>query len=211
MEEELLERIQRLEKELKSTKYLIIFFILMFIMLAYQYITIQQKKIVSADMVHTKGLVIRDSDGQDVMLMGYPVPYSEDRKREDVMDGVLILDGNGNDRLFMGREGAVQVGGQTFSRIDNGWGFLVNDQGGNERGNFSMLDSLNAMVMGMDYPAGEGLMMAVQPGGAFLVINADTTGIARERIILRHERNGKEETFISVGNPDKKEPLILRQ
>lgn len=41
MEEELVNRIIKLENELKSTKYLVVFLILMFIVLSYQYISVK--------------------------------------------------------------------------------------------------------------------------------------------------------------------------
>jgi hypothetical protein len=210
MEEELMDRIYKLENELKSTKYLVIFLILMFIILAYQYISVQQKNTISVEMVRTRGLVIQDQKGNDVILMGYPIPYSEARKRTDPVDGFLMVDKNGTDRLFMGKAGALQVNGELFNRIDQGWGFMVNDSRGNERGHFSMLDSLNSIILGMDYPTGEGIMVVAQPDNAFIVINADTSGTARERIILRHEMNGTEENFIKIGNEQSKGRVIIR-
>lgn len=210
MEEELMDRIFKLENELKSTKYLVIFLILMFIILAYQYISVQQKNTISVEMVRTRGLVIQDQKGNDVILMGYPIPYSEARKRTDPVDGFLMVDKNGNDRLFMGKAGTLQVNGELFNRIDQGWGYMVNDSRGNERGHFSMLDSLNSIILGMDYPTGEGIMMVAQPDNAFIVINADTGGTARERIVLRHEMNGTEENFIKIGNEQSKGRVIIQ-
>jgi hypothetical protein len=210
MDEELIERILRLEKELKSTKYLVIFLILMFIILAWQYISVQQKNAISVDMVRTRGLIIKGRDGKDAVLMGYPLPLSETRKRTDPLDGFLMLDQYGNDRLFVGKEGALQNNDKMFNRIDQGWGFLVNDGRGNERGNFSILDSMNSVILGLDYPTGEGIMMVAQPGSAFLVINADTSGPERERIILMNELDGREETYVRIGNGKNNDPLILK-
>jgi hypothetical protein len=210
MEEELVERILRLEKELKSTKYLVIFLILMFIMLAYQYITVQQKNAISVDLVRTRGLIIGDRNDKDAILMGFPIPSSEERKRTDPLDGLLMLDKNGHDRLFVGREKTMQVNDKMFNRTDQGWGFIVNDGRGNERGNFSMLDSLNSMVLGLDYPSGEGIMMVTQPESAFIVINSDTNAPGRERIVLMNEQNGREETYVRIGKENDKGTLYLR-
>ena len=210
MEEELVERILRLEKELKSTKYLVIFLILMFIMLAYQYISVQQKNTISVDLVRTRALIIEDRNNKDAILMGFPIPSSEERKRTDPLDGFLMLDKNGHDRLFVGREETMQVNDKMFNRIDQGWGFIVNDGRGNERGNFSMLDSLNSIVLGLDYPSGEGIMMVTQPESAFIVINSDTNGQGRERIVLMNERNGREETYVRIGKENDKGTLYLR-
>lgn len=210
MEEELVERILRLEKELKSTKYLVIFLILMFIMLAYQYVTVQQKNAISVDLVRTRALIIGDRNDKDAILMGFPIPSSEERKRTDPLDGFLMLDENGHDRLFVGREETMQVNDKMFNRTDQGWGFIVNDGRGNERGNFSMLDSLNSIVLGLDYQSGEGIMMVTQPESAFIVINSDTNGPGRERIVLMNERNGHEETYVRIGKENDKGTLYLR-
>jgi len=211
MEEELLERINRLERELKSAKYLFIFLILMFIMLAYQYLSVQRKRSVSADLVRTRSLILVDNEGMDAVLMGYPVPSSEKRIRNEPMDGILMLDRNGNDRIFMGRTESLQKKGELYNRIDAGWGYLVNDRDGNERGNLSILDSLNSMVLGLNYPVGEGIMLVSQPGSSFMVINADSDGPQRERIILKNEQNGNERTFLQIGNKNEvNEPVIIR-
>jgi hypothetical protein len=200
MEEELIKRILKLENELKSTKYLVIFLIMMFIVLAYQYITVRQKDQLSVELIRTRGLILQDENGRDVMLMGYPVPYSKQRKRTDGLEGLLWMDVHGNDRLFMGSQGSLQVNGELYSRIDAGWGFLVNDQLGNERGGFGILDSLNSMVLGLNYPAGEGIVMVTEPDHAFMVFNADTDSSPRERIVLSHTGNGEEKTLIRLGD-----------
>lgn len=209
MEEELINRILKLENELKSTKYLVIFLILMFIVLAFQYITVQQKNQLSVELIRTKGLILQDENGRDVMLMGYPVPYSGQRKRTDELEGILMMDVQGNDRLFMGKEGTFLVDGELFNRIDEGWGLLVNDQNGNERGGFGILDSLNAVVMGMNYPAGEGIMLVTEPEHAFILINSDTDEIPRERIVLSHEKN-EEETLIKLSDGEASERILIQ-
>jgi len=210
MEEELIDRIQKVEKELKSTKYLVVFLILMFVVLAYQYITVQQKNQLSVDLVKTRGLIIQDKYGKDIMLMGAPIPSTKARRRTDPLKGFLMLDGNGKDRLFMGQEGSIQVNGNLFNRIDKGWGFLVNGKNGNERGGFGILDSLNSMVLSMNYPSGEAIMMVAEPMNAFVQIKSDSGEYQRERILLSHQRNEYERTFIKLGDNSADERILIQ-
>ncbi len=210
MEEELIKRILKLENELKSTKYLVIFLILMFMVLAYQYISVRQENQLTVELIRTRGLILQDDTGRDVMLMGDPIPYSEHRRRTDNREGLLVMDEAGQDRLFIGKQGSIQVEGKLFNRIDEGWGFLVNDQNGNERGGFGMLDSLNSMVMGLNYPGGEGIMLVTEPDHAFMVIHSDTEDIPKERLILSHERNTVEKTLIKISDHEADDRIIIR-
>lgn len=210
MEEELVQRILKLENELKSTKYLTIFLILMFMVLAYQYISVQRKNQLSVDLIRTRGLIIQDEKGRDFVLMGKPIPYSEERKRTDLTEGFLMMDENGIDRLFVGKQGALQRDGQLFDRIDQGWGILVNDQHGNERGAMGMLDSLNSMMLGLYYPGREGIMLVTEPDHAFMVIHADKQEDHSERILLEHERNKKEKSVIQLSDQEASDRIILR-
>jgi hypothetical protein len=210
MMEELTNRLLKLEKELKSTKYLVLFLILMFIILAYQYITVQQKSMITVDLIRTRGLIVQDQFGNDVMLLGSPVPFTKTRKRTDPLAGLLMMDQNGRDRLFLGKEGALQVDGKLFNRIDEGWGFLVNDKNGNERGGFGILDSLNSVILGLDYPGGEAIMLVAKPKNAFILINSDTVEYPRERIVLWHENSAGENTFIKMGDKKADDRIIVR-
>lgn len=210
MEEKLVNRILKLENELKSTKYLVVFLILMFIVLSYQYISVQQKSQLSVDLIRTRGLIIQDEMGREVMMVGKPIPFSSQRKRTDAREGLLMIDENGNDRLFIGKQGPHQVEGKRFNRIDERWGFLVNDENGNERGGFGMLDSLNSMVMGLNYPGGEGIMLVTEPAHAYMVIHSDTEGIPKERLILSHEMNTVEKTLIKISDHEADDRIIIR-
>jgi len=210
MEEELVARILKLENELKSTKYLVIFLILMFIVLAYQYISVQRKNQLSVDLVRTRGLVIQDEKGRDFMLFGSPIPYSEQRKRADLREGFLMMDENGNDRLLVGKLGTLQRDGQLYERTDQGWGFLVNDRYGNERGGMGMLDSLNSMMLGLNYPGREGIMLVTEPDHAFMVIHADTREDHSERIVLDYKKNTKETSVIQLSARETGDRITLR-
>jgi hypothetical protein len=210
MEEELVNRIRKLENELKSTKYLVIFLILMFIILAFQYITVQQKNQLTVNLVRTRGLILQDEKGRDRILMGNPLPYSELRKRTDKRAGLLMMDEMGNDRLFIGKQGALQVKGKLYNRIDQGWGFLVNDQHGNERGGLGMLDSLNSMVLGLNYPGREGIMIVAEPDHAFMAIHSDSEDHPSERMVFSCKRNAIEKTEIKISDQEGDDRIILQ-
>jgi hypothetical protein len=210
MEEELTGRIVKLEKELKSAKYLVIFLILMFIVLAYQFITVQQKSRISVDLVQTRGLIIQDKYGNDILLMGSPLPYSQGRKRTEPSSGMVLMDSNGNDRLFLGQTGSLQIGGSLYSRISDGWGLLVNDSNGDERAVFGILDSLNSMVLGLNYPESEAIKLVSQPTSAFIQINSDSEDYPGERILLLHERGDKERSIIRMGDNEIDDKILIK-
>jgi hypothetical protein len=210
MEEELVNRILKLENELKSTKYLVVFLILMFIVLAYQYISIQQKGQLSVDLIRTRGLILQDEMGREVMLVGKPIPFSEQRRRTDVREGLLMIDENGHDRLFIGKQGALQVEGKLFNRNDKRWGFLLNDENGNERGSFTMLDSINSMMIGLNYPGREGILLVTEPDHAFMAIHADTGEKPRERMTLSYQRNADEKTQIKISDHEVDDRIIIQ-
>lgn len=144
------------------------------------------------------------------MLVEKPIPFSTQRRRTDVREGFLMIDENGRDRLFIGKQGAFQVEGKRFNRIDERWGFLVIDKNGYERGGLGMLGSLKSMVMGLNYPGGEGIMLVTEPAHAFRMIHSDTLDIPKERLILSHDRNTVEKTLITISDHEMDERTIIR-
>jgi hypothetical protein len=128
----------------------------------------------SDKILRVRGLIIEDASGRARILLGAPVPKVGDRKRADDASGMIVLDANGADRVTIGSPiPGPQVGGKVYSRIAAAAGIQIDDPDGNERGGFGYLAN-DRVVLGLDYPGREGLMLAVMDGGAGITLNAST-------------------------------------
>lgn len=144
----------------------------------------------SDNILHVRGLIIEDANGRARILLGAPVPKVSDRKRTDDANGMIVLDANGADRVTIGSPiPGPQVGGKVGSRIAPAAGIQIDDPDGNERGGFSYLDN-GRVVLGLDYPGREGLMLSVIDGSAGITLNASTGPSGDESAALYVMKNG---------------------
>ncbi|MEZ0453773.1 hypothetical protein ABTW24_19435 [Sphingobacterium thalpophilum] len=51
------------------------------------------------------------------------------RKRQDSIHGIVLMDQNGDDRLYLGRETKLQMGGKLVERHSMGWSLSINEPG----------------------------------------------------------------------------------
>ena len=101
------------------------------------------------EIVRTRGLIIEDARGRARVLLGAPLPDTSDRLRKDNgYEAMVFLDEKGNDRLTLGEELPAQINGAVPThggRIAQGFGFVIDDPKGNERGAFGFLDNGRAV------------------------------------------------------------------
>jgi hypothetical protein len=144
----------------------------------------------AADVLRVRGLIIEDSLGRERILLGAPVPQAQNRVRTDMarvgriwgprfpeayvqqwypqyrhdMNGMLVLDSNGFDRVAIGHDVPDPNIGR---RIARGTGILINDTLGFERSGYSLLtvDGKDRVVIGLDYQGGEALTLVVDDAG----------------------------------------------
>lgn len=122
------------------------------------------------EIVRTRGLIIEDANGRARVLLGAPLPEASDRLRKDNgYEAMVFLDEKGNDRLSLGEMLPAQINGavpKRRSRIAQGFGFIIDDPIGNERGGFSFLDNGRALLS-LDRPNGDAWSALVDDSNGF--------------------------------------------
>ncbi|NIN70816.1 MAG: hypothetical protein GTO46_02550 [Gemmatimonadetes bacterium] len=180
-------RIQKLERDLKWLKAYaaILTCVLVFTALA------PLGQSTSEDgIIRVRGLIIEDEEGRERILLGAPIPDAANRVRTDLervreiwgsrfgerymefykdyrndMNGLLILDANGFDRIAVGDPTPDPNIGR---RIAPATGIEINDEEGYERTGYGLLkvDGLYRVVLGLDSDRGtEGLTLSLFDGG----------------------------------------------
>jgi hypothetical protein len=129
----------------------------------------------STPVLRASGLVIEDQQGRPRILLGAPFPKVKERRRQDsTTTSMVFLDEEGHDRLTLGEEPEPQVGGKvltTVHRIAPGFGVVIHDGDGNERGAYGWLANGRALIT-LDRPGLD----------AWAAIVDDKTGFAGMRI-----------------------------
>jgi len=181
-------RLRQLERSLGLFKILSAFAALLAIFsVAYMALEAQLQKGHGPGVLRVKGLIIEDSAGRERILIGAPVPTVQGRKRQDNTVGVVVIGENGADRLALGTPvPAPQIQGAVGQRIGNATGFVMNDENGDERGGFGVLDNDGRATFGLDYPGGRGeaITMGVLPGETSIQIH-DSKTIIRASLLER--------------------------
>jgi len=143
-----------------------------------------------SDVLRVRGVIIEDSLGRERILIGAPIPQAENRVRTDMervariwgrdfppayvrdwypkyrndMDGILVLDGNGFDRVAVGQDLPDPNIGR---RIGKSTGMVINDSLGFERSGYSLLtvNGKDRVVIGLDQGGAEALTLVVDDAG----------------------------------------------
>jgi hypothetical protein len=106
----------------------------------------------AAHILHTYGIVIEDDHGHPRLLLGAPIPRVEGRKcRDDLTNGIVLLEATGTDRLIMGDAIPPQVAGSVGRRTETeqASGFWINDANGNEPGGY--ITTRDDALLTLDY------------------------------------------------------------
>lgn len=140
------------------------------ISMSHQGIQVQAKS--SQQTLRVRELVIEDSEGRPRILVGAPFPAVKERARQDARTtSILFLDEKGHDRLTLGEELDPQINGKVpvgVHRIASGFGVVIHDGSGNERGAYGWLSNGRALIT-LDRPGTE----------AFAAMVNDKTGEAK--------------------------------
>lgn len=133
----------RLQREVGRLRRLVIIALLGVIALAAVSLLRKPDTPVKPDPVlRAQGLVITDAQGHDRILIGAPVPASNDRTRkDDASDGIIFLGKTGADRLAVGQLPTLHIDGKTYKRRgdDDNYGMTLYDTKGSERGGLASM------------------------------------------------------------------------
>lgn len=164
------------------------------------------------EILTVKGLIVEDEAGRARIVMGAPIPFTEERVRTDRdrvlaewseryggnMDwyfeglnhdvfGILVMDENGHDRIAIGSPvNDPNIG----RRVEPGHGIVWNDAEGFERGGLSYFDERGISGLGLDNHHGEGVyLMATDSGTNGMMVN---DAAARQRLFVgsANDENG---------------------
>ena len=130
------------------------------------YIWIARSPVVQAqsspELLRARGLILEDNAGRPRILLGAPFPRVQQRLRQDeTTNAMVFLDEQGHDRLTLGEETQPQVGGKVgFHRIASGYGVVIHDGSGDERGAYSWLSNGRALIT-LDRPGAEAWVAVV--------------------------------------------------
>lgn len=201
------EQIRLLQKQVKQLKYMLLGIISIFALVILASFTTGNK-----DIIRTKGIIVEDANGKPFIMMGNPIPQDKDRARRDSMAGMAFVDEKGIDRLYMGKDGKLQVGGEIVDRNSEGWSYNINDVTGDERGGFGFADEEDRIGLGLDYggkDGGEAIYLYASNEVAYLLMNSNTNDRVRQRAVLWHDTK-RDLTQIKLGDKATDERLVLR-
>lgn len=142
-------------------------------------LALMKQRIVAAaedsHVLRARGLIIEDSHGRARVLLGSPLPSVSERIRQDASTtSMVFLDEQGHDRLTLGEEPEPQISGKVskvMHRIAPGFGVVIHDASGDERGAYSWLANGRALIT-LDRPGLD----------AWAAIVDDKTGFAGMRV-----------------------------
>ena len=193
---------QELQSIKKQVKWLQLYALLssMLLIVVLLYAFTRQKN--QFDIVRAKGIIIEDSSGRDRILIGSPVPASNDRVRTDTAlvrkhwakyfggdeymkaystynnstNGIIFLNDKGFDKVAIGDK---LTDPNTGKRLYEPTGLLWNDDEGFEKGGIGVNKTENGKyrsVMGLDDETGEALHLFTLEDGTKALRIADNDG-----------------------------------
>jgi hypothetical protein len=200
-------QIQSLQKQVRQLRFALLSLIgILFIGFLFSFTSAKN------DIIRTKGIIVEDANGKPFVMIGNPIPQHKLRDRKDPLSGLVFLDEKGIDRLYMGRDGKLQIGGKLEDRNSEGWSYIINDTIGDERGGFGFADDENRIGLGLDYggkDGGEAIYLYASNEVAYLLMNTNTNDKVRQRAVLWHDTKN-DLTQIKIGDKVTDERLVLR-
>ena len=198
MEEKILVRLLKIEQRYKRLKTLLSVIAVLFIISA---LGLAFSKTEKFNIIRAKGIIIEDAEGKDRILIGSPIPYSNNRVRTDTSlvrkywankifpgnpdkymeyykkynhstEGIVIMNGQGFDRVLLGdRLADANTGERIFEAAGISW----NDKNGFELGGAGVnttKEGKSRGVIGLDDSNGEALhLVSLEDGTKGLIIS----------------------------------------
>jgi len=136
--------------------------------------------------IEAQGIRIVDASGKPRILIGAPPPVAGRLRKDGQTASIVFLGDDGADRLIVGQEPLPRVDGKTYPRVADGYGLVLHDSKGSERGAVSFLDNGRG-VIALDRPGGDAVAMIVndRSGFAGVTVNyANPLGTYQEGVRL---------------------------
>lgn len=237
MEKEILQKIQYMENRHKNLKRMFWGFVCITVVPLFILGFTQNEKF---GIIRVKGIIVEDSKGRDRILIGSPIPHSNDRVRTDSTkvrkywgksyedmenqymtwykkykndaEGIVIMNEEGFDRVLLGDKLSDPNTGQRMFELA---GILWNDKQGWELGGAgvnSTKDGKSRSIIGVDSEEGEAVhLIALEDGSKGIVINGENG----KMLIGMSKSNGKlfknKDKFIGIKYFDKTGKLTWEQ
>lgn len=176
--------INKLQREIRILKISCLFLFIALSSFVFLAFTLQRA---GDDIIRTKGIIITDENGRDRILIGAPVPGSENRIRSSFekaknawgkrfpsfdwyktlnneTNGIIILDERGYDKIAIGDPAPdPNIGKRAAPSV----GIAINDNEGFERTGWGFFPDKNRVVLGLDSPDGsEGAILSILEDGS---------------------------------------------
>lgn len=198
----------KVQNELRALKRLHILYLIAFLLIAgyWAYCRIKTTEhTTSFDRLYANEIIIKDKNGNDRIIISPQISSGSSRVRKDTLEGILIMDEKGVDRVVLGATPTILSRDKIVGRVENDfpYGFVFNDSKGNERGGFGYYAGRGLVSFGMDNAFGEGLTMFVADKDFYgqkvgLVMNGDDGG---QRVYMGANNIG--ETMLNLDTPAK--------
>jgi hypothetical protein len=175
----------------------------------------QQERVKAAEgsrVLRAKGLIIEDSHGRARVLLGSPLPSVSERLRLDASTtSMVFLDEQGHDRLTLGEEPEPQIAGkvsQTMHRIAPGFGVVIHDGSGDERGTYGWLANGRALIT-LDRPGLDAWAAVVDDKTGFAGMRVEyPPDVARDSNAIEIGTKGKQ-AFVKLQDTNEKDRAVF--
>ncbi|WP_052215595.1 hypothetical protein [Sphingomonas sp. ERG5] len=160
-------RLERLERQVRHQRIALLALGLTVMGFALSAFTAGTPKTIEAQAIR-----IVDTTGKPRILIGAPPPTEGRRRTDGQTASIVVLGPNGEDRVVLGEEPLPRLDGKTYPRVAAGYGLVLHDRNGSERGAMSYLDNGRGVVA-LDRPGGDAVSMIVneQSGFAGVTVN----------------------------------------
>ena len=176
--------IEKLQHQIKALRLYCLLLSLVF--LSFVFIAFAPQRTIN-EIIRTRGIIVIDETGRDRILIGAPVPNSDNRIRssfdkakmtwgkrfpsfdwyknlDNASNGMIILDEHGYDKITIGDPVPDPNIGK---RIGPSVGVAINDNEGFERSGWGFIPDKNRIVFGLDSQEGsEGVVLSILEDGS---------------------------------------------
>jgi hypothetical protein len=110
-------RISHVERQPRFLKFAVFGLLLLIVMAIVTILRTSSVRAADGAIIRTRGIVIEDTKGRPRLLIGAPIPRVEGRRyRDELTNGIVLLEETGTDRLVVGDALQPQIVGKVGVR-----------------------------------------------------------------------------------------------